>query len=308
MKILVAEYAVGGGAESESLLSEGRAMLSTLKAGFERVGHEVVYPESETDFETAVERLAKESDAGIVIAPDDALYPLTKLLESSTVNLGCPSEFVKICTDKLRTSELLSAEGIPVPRIVPLEEVATHEDQRYVSKPRYGCASENVLVLNGLNGRNHHDALACYGSAEYIITEFIRGEDLSSSIIAGKSSVLPLTLNKQCMREEGGRLHYEGGYVPYSAGREVDRAILRISELVVTRLHGAGYVGIDFVLAEDGTAYVVDVNPRPTTSIVGIAKVLNCEVADLLLRAKFGMLPAASEVKTEGRFVINLSK
>ena len=192
-----------------------------------------------------------------------------------------------------------------MPRIVPLDEVATREDQRYVSKPRYGCASENVFILNG---RNHREALSCYGSAEYIVTEFIRGEDLSSSIIVGKSSVLPLTLNKQCMRKEGGRLHYEGGYVPYSAGREADREIMRISEQVVTRLHGAGYVGIDFVLAEDGTAYVVDVNPRPTTSIVGIAKVLNYEVADLMLRAKFGTLPAASDVKTEGRFVINLSR
>lgn len=305
MKILVAEYAVGGGAESESLLSEGRAMVSTLKASFECEGHEVVYPEAEADFGAAVERLSKESDAGIVIAPDDKLYLLTKLLESNTVNLGCPSEFVKICSDKLRTSELLSAEGIPVPRIVPTEEVAKREDLRYVSKPRYGCASENIFILNG---RNHTEALSCYGSAEYIVTEFIPGEDLSSSIIAGKYSVLPLTLNKQCIRkEEGERLQYEGGCVPYSVGREADREIMRISEQVVTRLHGAGYVGIDFVLAEDGTAYVVDVNPRPTTSIVGIAKVLNYEVADLMLRAKFGALPAASDVKTEGRFVINLS-
>lgn len=306
MKILVAEYAVGGG-KSASLLREGKAMLSTLKDGFERIGHEVVYPEAETDFGAAVDKLSKECDAGIVIAPDDQLYALTVLLESNTVNLGCPSDFVKICTDKLRTSKLLSEAGIPVPRLMSVEEVERTEDeqQRYVSKPRYGCAAESIFILNA---GNLHEALALYNSSEYIITEFISGgDDISSSIIAGNSSILPLTINKQFIKAEGGHLRYEGGFVPYSLGDEAEREIMRISKKVVTKLHGGGYVGIDFVLGEDGTAYVVDVNPRPTTSIVGIARVLNQEVADLILRAKFGTLPPAEEVKTEGRFVFNLS-
>lgn len=305
MRILVAEYAVGGGeGKSVSLLREGKAMLSTLKEGFERMGHEVVYPDAETDFEAAVDKLSKESDAGIVIAPDDKLCALTELIESNTVNLGCPSDSIKICADKMRTSKILSGEGIPVPRIVSVEEVERNEEQRYVSKPRYGCASEDIFILNA---EKYHKVLSLYNNADPIITEFITGDDISSSIIAGKSSVLPLTINKQFIRAEGERLRYEGGFVPYFIGREAESEIMRISKRVVTILHCRGYVGIDFVLGEDGTAYVVDVNPRPTTSIVGIAKVLNYEVPDLILRAKFGTLPMAEDVKTEGRFVFNLS-
>ncbi|MBK5190161.1 MAG: ATP-grasp domain-containing protein [Methanosarcinales archaeon] len=305
MRILVAEYAVGGGeGNSVSLLREGKAMLSTLKEGFERMGHAVVYPEAETDFEAAVDKLSKESDAGIVIAPDDKLCALTELIESNTVNLGCPADSIKICADKMRTSKILSGEGIPVPRIVSVEEVERNEEQRYVSKPRYGCASEDIFILNAAK---YHKVLSRYNNADHIITEFITGDDISSSIIAGKSSVLPLTINKQFIRTEGERLRYEGGFVPYFIGREAESEIMRISERVVTILHCSGYVGIDFVLGEDGTAYVVDVNPRPTTSIVGIAKVLNYEVPDLILRAKFGTLPMAGDVKTEGRFVFNLS-
>jgi predicted ATP-grasp superfamily ATP-dependent carboligase len=305
MRIMVAEYAVGGGeGRSLSLLTEGKAMLSTLKMGFERMGNEVVYPKAEKDFEAAVEWLSKESDAGIVIAPDDKLYTLTKLVESNTVNLGCPSDSVRICADKMRTSQLLSEEGIPVPRIVPVEEVEKNEGQRYIGKPRYGCASENIVVLTG---KNVPEEISFYDSPDYIITEFIKGDDISSSIIVGNSSVLPLTINKQFIRREGDRLRYEGGFVPYGVGPEAESEIMRISKKVVTTLHCEGYVGIDFVLGEDGRAYVVDVNPRPTTSIVGIARVLNYEVADLILRAKFGTLPLAEEVKTEGCFVFKLS-
>lgn len=303
MRIMVAEYAVGGGeGKSGSLLREGKEMLTTLRRSFERIGNEVVYPEAEDDFEAVVDKLSKESDAGIVIAPDDRLCELTELVESNTVNLGCPSECVKICADKMEATKILNDKGIPVPGIVLDSEMGEGE---YVKKLRYGCASENVFIVNGKG--NHEAAFFYDDSRDYIVTEFIKGEDISSSVVVGVSSVLPLTINKQFIRMEGERLRYEGGLVPYFVGRDAEREIMSISKKVVTMLRCKGYVGIDFVLGDDGTAYVVDINPRPTTSIVGIAKVLNYEVAELILRARFGTLPLEEEVKTEGRFILNLS-
>jgi predicted ATP-grasp superfamily ATP-dependent carboligase len=49
------------------------------------------------------------------------------------------------------------------------------------------------------------------------------------------------------------------------------------------------------------------VNPRPTTSLVGIARILNYNIAELLVRAKLGTLPSAAEIRTEGRYVFTLS-
>jgi len=300
---MVAEYAVGGGeGKSGSLLREGKEMLTTLRRSFERIGNEVVYPEAEDDFEAAVDKLSKESDAGIVIAPDDRLCELTELVESNTVNLGCPSECVKICADKMEATKILKDTGIPVPGIVLDSEMGKGV---YVKKPRYGCASENVFILNGKG--NQEAAFFYDDNRDYIVTEFIKGEDISSSVVVGVSSVLPLTINKQFIRQEGERLRYEGGLVPYFVGRDAEREIMSISKKVVTMLRCKGYVGIDFVLGDDGTAYVVDINPRPTTSMVGIAKVLNYEVAELILRARFGTLPLEEEVKTEGRFILKLS-
>ncbi|MGC9443556.1 MAG: ATP-grasp domain-containing protein [Candidatus Methanospirareceae archaeon] len=307
MRILVAEYAVGGGAgKDSSLLQEGRAMLATLRRSFERLGHEVVFPAFEQDFMAAVERLAAHCDAGIVIAPDVELARLTRVLESNTVNLGCPSDFVAICADKLRTTELLRAAGIVVPKMLTAHDVERFDtrSRAYISKPRFGCASENVIVLN----EEQRDELCSqYDDPDCFISEFIQGDDLSCSLIASRSSILPLTINKQYIRLEHGRLKYCGGYVPYVLDELIAQTIQQISVSVVTRLGGTGYVGIDFVVDEGGAAYVVDVNPRPTTSIIGIARVLNYEVADLLIRAKFGTLPTAAELKTEGTFEFKLS-
>ncbi len=46
--------------------------------------------------------------------------------------------------------------------------------------------------------------------------------------------------------------------------------------------------------------YVVDVNPRPTTSIIGISQVMDEEIGDLILKSSFGELPG--QVKITGAF------
>jgi len=45
----------------------------------------------------------------------------------------------------------------------------------------------------------------------------------------------------------------------------------------------------------------VDVNARPTSSIMGIVQVMKEEIGDLILRARFGGLPR--EVHVEGEYV-----
>jgi len=305
MRILIAEYAVGGGAKSSSLLKEGQAMLATLQKSFEQAGHEVLSPVAEPDFEAAMARLASECDAGMVIAPDDKLAGLTRILESRTVNLGSPAAAVARCADKLVATELLRANGILAPRIYTRAELAELEEGaelQYVRKPRFGCASDDIFVV-------HQSALAALPAApdpEVLITEFIAGTDISSSSIVGRDAVLPLTINQQYIRKEGARLRYAGGMVPYALPPETAHEVLQISARVARLLGCAGYVGIDFVLDSANRAYVVDVNPRPTTSLVGIARVLNYNIADLLLRAKWGRLPNAAEIRTAGRYVFTL--
>jgi predicted ATP-grasp superfamily ATP-dependent carboligase len=45
----------------------------------------------------------------------------------------------------------------------------------------------------------------------------------------------------------------------------------------------------------------VDVNARPTTSIIGIAKVMQEEIGELMLKARFGGMPA--KVRIEGDYL-----
>jgi predicted ATP-grasp superfamily ATP-dependent carboligase len=62
----------------------------------------------------------------------------------------------------------------------------------------------------------------------------------------------------------------------------------------------SGYAGIDFVLGDLPRA--VDVNARPTTSIIGIDRVMKEEIGELMLAAKFGGMPEKVHVVGEYTF------
>jgi len=285
MKILVAEYAVGAGV-NEYLL-EGRAMLGTLTRSFTACGHEVLYPTAglqldcgiavrTDDFEKILGKLSIECDAALVIAPDEMLGDMTHIIEENTINLGCPSDSVRLCADKLKCTQALEKENIPVPRTLEKGEY----EGNYVIKPRFGCGSEGIYMSN--SGILKEGCIA---------TEFIEGEHLSASIITGKTQLL-LTVNKQLI-EINNSISYKGGIVPYYCERNDE--IIKAAKKTLKVLGCRGYAGVDIVLGDK--PYVVDVNPRPTTSIIGIARVLDARIADLILRSRFGELPEKVSVK-----------
>lgn len=288
---MVAEYAVGAGVQE--FILEGRAMLGTLVRSFVSCGHEVLYPTSgivleegtavRTDlFEDAISKISKECDAGLVIAPDEILGDLTELVEKNTINLGCSPETVRLCADKLECTRALEKEKIPVPETIG----GGGYSGDHVIKLRFGCASEGI-----------HKSSAGILKEGFIATKFIDGEHLSASIITGRTQ-LALTVNRQLI-EMNDEISYEGGIVPYHCNRNDE--IIAVAKKTAKVLGCKGYAGVDIVLGD--MPYVVDVNPRPTTSIIGISRVMEEEIANLILRARFGELPGHVKVSGSFRFM-----
>ena len=291
MKILVAEYAsaaaLGGTCELE-----GRAMLSTLVGSFQRSGHEVVYPTSgptiragkpiflnrREEFEEVL-RITKV-DAGLLIMPDEMQPKFLEILEENTANLGCSPAPASLCADKLLCTQALARAGVPVAEIVAGPEPSEKGCHRYVIKPRSGCGSEGV----------HISSFAKAGPDE-IITRYYEGLHLSASFIVGER-FLPLTINRQLIEFQGDCMSYNGSQVPYNTPRAAE--IWEAAEKAAKVLGLRGYAGIDFVVADLPRA--VDMNARPTTSIIGIAKVMREELGEMILRARFGGMPDRVDV------------
>jgi len=285
MKALLAEYSVF---HDPALAPEGEAMLKVLTESFERCGHEVVSPRA-GDFEEELRVLAPECDFGLVIAPDHLLARFTRIVEERTHNIGCGSMSVAVCANKQRTAAILKAHGIPVPDAVT--------KGKRVIKEIYGCGTQNMRLSDEepLNGE--------FGQ------QFIEGEHLSVSLIGSRvvgeaclyysgAPPLVLSLNSQDIEIVEGRFCYCGGETPVDHPRHAE--ILDVATKAAMVLGCQGYAGVDVVVGDQ--IYVVDVNPRITSSLVGIASVMNEEIAALLVDASYGILPDSVTLTGHVRF------
>lgn len=286
MKVFLAEYSI---CNDPGLAPEGAAMLAVLSGSFERCGYDVVTPEG-PDLEDGIRRLAPGCDAGLVIAPDHLLFRYTHLLEQATHNIGCGSMNAAVCANKQRTAMILARHGIAVP--------PEADGGRRVVKPVAGCGALGVRLTDEEPGAGEFSQA------------YIEGETLSVSLVGSRvtgnaceyysgNPPLLLSLNRQEIAiEDDGSLRYLGGETPTHPERETE--IVDVAIRAMNALGCQGYVGIDVIVGD--SVYVVDVNPRPTTSLIGIVKVMEEEIADILIRASHGEAPAKVHLSGRVRF------
>ncbi|WP_348304241.1 ATP-grasp domain-containing protein [Methanothrix sp.] len=298
MDIFVAEYASALGLGGTHEL-EGRAMLSCLVDSFASSGHEVAYPTpgprikagepimlgGGRDFASLLQSI--EANACLLIAPDGLQPHFLEIIEGRTANLGSSPAAARLAADKLLCSRALARAGVPVAEIVDRPDPVDKGCLQYVVKPRTGSGSERVRI----------SSFARAGPDE-IVTRYHEGLHLSASFIVGNEGFLPLTLNRQLIDFADGKISYQGSQVPYRTPRAAE--IWEAAEKAAAILGLRGYAGIDFVLGEK--PWAVDVNARPTTSIIGIARVMKEEIGDLIVKARFGGLPGRVHLEGESIF------
>jgi len=319
LKILLIEYATL--TEDSEIITEGYMILKTLSHSFYSIDQDVYYVSQKGgmdgikgesiylkgDISDFLEKIARNYDAALVIAPerDNILYSLTSIIEDSTTNLGSPPEAIKLCSDKLTTTNILINKGIKTPSLIERDKDDQDTNTKFILKPRFGCGSEGVrLIENGYLSKNKI-------KDDEILVEYIDGRHISSSLIVGEEKTLFLTLNEQLINFNNfnKEITYLGGIVPYKtrSKKEWDK-IMRISIDAAESMGCRGYVGIDFVVSNlSNEPYVVDINSRLTTSIVGINRVINYELAYLLLKSKFNpaMLPSAIKINGICKFLLS---
>lgn len=306
MRIFIHEYVtieLANRAEvPASLRAEGWAMFAAVLEDFSRVpGVEVVtLPPARADLPSRFREAAARADWSLIIAPefDDILYTRCLWVEEAGGRLlGPSSEAVRLTADKLFLSVHLAERGVPTPPTCAfLPGEAIHADRfPVVVKPRFGAGSlDTYLVRPPL----HHPSEAAWSippfagpASTFVLQPYVPGLAASIAFLIGEQSVLPLlTATQELARDRGwseiDRLRYEGGTMPLP-----DHLTVRAVELgrkVLTAVPGLrGYVGVDLVLggAPDGHQdQAIEINPRLTTSYIGLRALAKTNLAEAMLR------------------------
>jgi predicted ATP-grasp superfamily ATP-dependent carboligase len=331
MKIFVHECITGGGLPSSmivpTLLAEGRMMLEALLSDLLRLEeHHVsllndrrrlkqlpLHPRLRViqcgrSYRRIFTEMVEQADAAFLVAPetDGLLEGVTAIVEArGRLVLGSSTMGIKAAGDKAVTYQLLKASGIPSPethQVTHLDDaqpLARHLGYPVVVKPVDGVGCQSVFIARHEMElrRAFTTAARETGQDTLIVQPYIEGVHASVSLLTDGVRSLPLTLNLQEINGRT-RLTYRGGRVPLDHPLR-SLAFRRAAEVVKAIPGLRGYVGIDLVLT-DRDVVVIEVNPRLTTSYMGIQMILHQNLAALIIDAVRGKLPEPGQIQMAG--------
>ena len=307
------ELVVHPGDDVNSLAREGRAMFAALVAdavrdgGFDVVAlvdeslpldlpaaaRRVVVPRGR-EVETLV-AAALEADGVILVAPETAGLLSARVgsvrAAGGTV-LGPATAVIRLAADKQATIDALAAAGVPVPAgrsLAAGEAWPTGFRLPAVRKARASTACDGLVIVRP------GDPLPCPAPVATRLEAECAGQPVGVSCLIGPQGVVPFAALVQQF-SSGPLPGYAGGEPLRSAGeqRRAEGLAVRAVEALLRRDRGtarAGWVGVDMILGDrpDGLDdRVLEVNPRITTSFVGLAAAAPASLVRAIVNAAAG--------------------
>lgn len=251
------------------------------------IAHSVANSDEEQD---AVRSYSAECDWTILIAPefDGLLHDRCRWVETAGGRLLSPgTEVVRLASDKHRTAAFLAGAGIPTPYGVLRPAGADLPgDFPYpaVLKRNDGAGSQGMRLV-----QRPEDTLENGPDRGMMRLErWYPGIAVSIALLCGPGGAMPLLPCGQHLSKDG-RLQYLGGWVPLA--EPLSERVLQLAKRVGERLPAAtGYLGIDVILGDNGPSsdLVVEINPRLTTSYLGLRRLARTNLAEAMLQAASG--------------------
>lgn len=277
--------------------------------------------DAETFFQLIRQLCTSKFDFVLPLAPecDGTLSQLVNALESTGAKrLVLPADSVDLCSDKWATFQFLNRLSVPTIAtylIGDLHQLTLPNDQLVVVKPRDGAGCDGIRrvlfreLLLRWDARSDHDsrfveeAVAsrteawwkqviserAESASGFIVQEFMQADSLSIGIIGRGRNQPPLVLPlaRQLVSWSENRPSYQGGEIPATIDSRIARLALEFAQQIAVELRLTdGYVGIDFLLADEGQQLLVtEINPRLCSSYIGYRMATQSNLVEVLLHS-----------------------
>jgi predicted ATP-grasp superfamily ATP-dependent carboligase len=257
-----------------------------------------------------IQKVSEQADAAYIIAPetDGVLQSLVELLEQTgTASLNCSARSIEKVSDKAVFYDFVKKMGLRVPETMTF---SVDDDLKEIKKAVRGGFPLIFKPVNGVSCgglsvvRNEDQVAGAVGKIEketlgkqFVVQELITGVAASVSLLSTGGEALAISLNRQDVKIGTPKTSssYSGGSVPFEHPLRAE-AFEAAEKIVKSFRDLKGYVGVDFVLTED-EAVAIEVNPRLTTSYVGLRSVTSFNIAQAIINAVLKhKLPAHNQI------------
>jgi predicted ATP-grasp superfamily ATP-dependent carboligase len=319
LKLFVCEFITGGGLCAEalpaSLVKEGMLMRDALLADLiELDGYEIVTTHDarlaasplvnsslqvDSNFEGSFENMLTQVDLVWLIAPESngTLLKLSEMCyEADVIFLGCEFDSTLIGTSKSLACEILhEAKILTIPTIAGddflldttftvAQSLQTLSHSFWVAKPEDGAGCDGIKIFDDLpklmDWLKQDDRYL-----NYIIQPYQQGIAASLSMLCRAGKGWLLSCNEQHISLDSDTFCLNG--VAVNSMQVYWQRFETLARKVAKMLpDAAGYIGVDVIVdVENDKIYVVEINPRLTTSYVGLREAIGHNPAKIILES-----------------------
>jgi len=220
--------------------------------------------------------------------------------------LGNSPQLIQKVRDREEFFHELKRLGVPHPETAVVEDF--EEAMRKSKEIGYPIVVKSIRSFGGSRVRKAKNSgeferafkEVSLLNEEFLVQEYISGTAASASLISCDREVATLTINEQLIgiRAIGQQepFGYCGNVVPLLAAKTVIDECKSIAEKIVSHFGLIGSNGVDFVISDDGTPNVIEVNPRFQGTLECVERVLGINVIEGHVKAcTQGILPEISD-------------
>jgi hypothetical protein len=320
MRIFVGEYVCGGGLAHQeiqdislSLRQEGAAMLRAIVSDLAEVAETVVpldprFAPLTMDVTETVDidgrqalwgqwvAAARNCDAALIVAPesDGVLAKAVAMLRASGIDVIAGSgDFLRVASDKLLTARTMTAAGVAHPPYMTLTDRRFQSEleayEKFVIKPRDGCGTQEIRTFQSL------DEARAELEENLILQAWMPGRAVSVALVASSTQQTILPAVSQNLSPSS--CAYAGGRGPLDDDAQRRATALASRAIAAMPPTVRGFVGLDLLLGDrSGQDCMVEINPRLTTSYVGLRRMIHGNLAARLFDLETGPVSCCTPV------------
>lgn len=251
--------------------------------GFTLTDKSFVVPMADAENFIAVVRniLKKEQPDFVIPLVDEeilAFYRIVEELDESKTRIIAPVEdFCVMALDKWLTFLKLENAAIPTAHTC-LASDADNCTYPAVIKPRDGRGSRELAYLTGPDDLAVYLRQASRSPDRYVVQERIFGSEYTVSVVVGLDGTVLAVVPKQVIVKRG---------ITQVGVTRIAPDIEQLCEQIQSRLRADGPFNVQLIMTEQGKAYVIEINPRYSTT-VALTIAAGVNEVDVVIRHALG--------------------
>ena len=245
----------------------------------------------------------KTNDKVLILTPEEnnMMYDITKFLEYENIEtLNCSSEFIYNSTNKINLNKILNKNSNKYLVRTFKNYKKIPENRSIVAKVNDGLGAQNLFIFKN---RSELEKNIDKITDKHIFQDFISGNVVSLNILAKESKLIILSINEQIYSYSSKYEIYLDKIIIGKYNHMIKNFEIFVNS-IMSNLDGcSGFLGIDAILDKNNNIIFLEINPRLTTSYIGLQKSIGRNPLTIFNSNKYNFKISNNKVIT-----LNISK